>query len=475
MFAALSPCPVPRAPCPAPRAPRPARFGHTSPMKNPARLGLASAAAIVVANMVGTGVFSTLSYQVHALPDEAAILWLWLIGGLAALTGALCCAELGAARPRSGGEYSLLTDLIHPAAGFAAGWISMVAGFAGPIAAAALAFSAYLGKLWPIAEAWPVSIALILVTLISALHMLRVEIGAQFQIITTVFKLVVMFAIVGAALLWAPEHAATRGDTLGLMSSPEYAVSMVYVAYAYFGWNAALYVAAEVRDPQRNLPRALVLSTLAVTMLYIAVNWAFLRLVPFSELVRVDPAALTVENELAVGFLAGRALFGESGAMIVGAAIALTLVSTVSAMVLAGPRVLATLADDWRPFARLGARHSGGAPRAAILVQWLLIIVLLVTASFEFVVNFIGVSLSLFNMGVMVGFVADRIRRPDRVRPFRVPFGIPCALLFLLINGWMMVYLAINQTLAVLVSVGAIVLAALLYVPIRHHAPKVVL
>ncbi len=422
--------------------------------------------------MVGTGVFSTLSYQVHALPDEAAILWLWLIGGLAALTGALCCAELGAARPRSGGEYSLLTDLIHPAAGFAAGWVSMVAGFAGPIAAAALAFSAYLGKLWPVAEQWPVSVALLLVTLISALHMLRVEIGAQFQVVTTVFKLIVMFAIVAAAIALAPEQAPTRGDTLGLMASPAFAVSMVYVAYAYFGWNAALYVAGEVRDPQRNLPRALILGTLAVTLLYIAVNWSFLRLVPFAELVKIDPGAMTVENELAVGFLAGRALFGEQGAMIVGAAIALTLVSTVSAMILAGPRVLATLADDWRPFARLGERHAGGAPRAAIMVQWLLIVILLVTASFEFVVNFIGVSLSLFNMGVMVGFIRDRIRRPDRVRPFRVPFGIPCAALFVLINGWMMVFLAINQTIAVLVSVGAIALAVLLYVPFRRHAPK---
>lgn len=441
-------------------------------MSSPARLGLASAAAIVVANMVGTGVFSTLSYQVHALPDEAAILWLWLIGGLAALTGALCCAELGAARPRSGGEYSLLTDLIHPAAGFAAGWVSMVAGFAGPIAAAALAFSAYLGKLWPVAEQWPVSVALLLVTLISALHMLRVEIGAQFQVVTTVFKLIVMFAIVGAAVALAPEQAPTRGDTLGLMASPAFAVSMVYVAYAYFGWNAALYVAGEVRDPQRNLPRALILGTLAVTLLYIAVNWSFLRLVPFAELVKIDPRAMTVENELAVGFLAGRALFGEQGAMIVGAAIALTLVSTVSAMILAGPRVLAALADDWRPFARLGARHAGGAPRAAIFVQWLLIVILLVTASFEFVVNFIGVSLSLFNMGVMAGFIRDRIRRPDRVRPFRVPFGIPCAALFLLINGWMMVFLAINQTIAVLVSVGAIAFAVLLYVPFRRHAPK---
>ena len=124
------------------------------------RLGLWSASAIVVANMIGTGVFSTLSYQVHALPDERAILLLWVLGGLSALAGALCYAELGAGRPRSGGEYLLLTQLFHPAVGFLAGWISVVAGFAGPIAAAALAFSAYFGKLWPPAAQAPTTVAL---------------------------------------------------------------------------------------------------------------------------------------------------------------------------------------------------------------------------------------------------------------------------------------------------------------------------
>ncbi len=447
----------------------------TSPTPTPDthRLGLWSASAIVVANMVGTGVFSTLSYQVHALPDERAILLLWLLGGISALAGALCCAELGAARPRSGGEYALLTQLIHPAVGFAAGWISMVAGFAGPIAAAALAFAAYLGKLYPGAAHWPVLTAALLVTLISGLHMLRVEIGARFQVATTAIKILVMLAIVLAALVLAPDTPATQGDTLKLVTSPAFAVSLVYVTYAYLGWNAALYVAGEVRNPQRTLPIALVASTALVTLLYIAVNWAFLRLVPFEQLVRINPGAMTVENELAVGFLAGRALFGESGATIVGGLIAFTLVSTVSAMVLAGPRVLTAIAEDWKPFARFARRHSGGAPRAAIAFQWLLIMLLLATASFEFVVNFIGVSLTLFNMAVIVGFLRDRRVHPARPRPFRAPFGLTAGWLFLLINGWMIVFLTINSPRAVAASVAAIALAFIAYWPLRRHAPSV--
>ena len=436
------------------------------------RLGPWSACATVVVNMIGTGVFSTLSYQVHALPDERAILLLWVLGGISALAGALCCAELGAARPRSGGEYALLTQLFHPAVGFVAGWISIVAGFAGPIAAAALAFSAYLGKLWPAVAALPMLVAIVLVTLISALHMLRVEIGARFQVVTTLLKILVMVAIVFAALLYAPPRAATQSDLFSVVANPAFAVSLIYVTYAYLGWNAALYVAGEVRDPQRTLPLALIASTALVTLLYVAVNWAFLRLVPFDQLVKINPGAMSVENELAVGFLAGRALFGESGGMIVGGAIAFTLISTVSAMILAGPRVLAAMAEDWRPFAVFGRRHSGGSPRLAISFQWLLIVILLLSASFEFVVNFIGVSLSLFNMAVIVGFLRDRLKFPDRIRPFRAPLGWPAGVLFLSINAWMIVFLAINQPKAVLLSLASIVVAFACYWPLRKHAPQ---
>lgn len=435
------------------------------------RLGLWSAGAIVVANMVGTGVFSTLSYQVHALPDERAILWLWVIGGVSAIAGALCYAELGAARPRSGGEYALLTQLFHPALGFVCGWISILGGFAGPIAAAALAFAAYFGKLMPATAHASIWVAMAMVTAISLLHMLRVEIGARFQVLATLIKIGVMLGIVTAAIWLAPDSQVTRGATAELVASPAFAVSLVYVSYAYFGWNAALYVAGEVRAPQRNLPLALIGGTALVTLLYVLVNWAFLRLVPFDQLVRINPGEMSVENELAVGFLAGRALFGDSGGAIVGGLIAFTLISTVSAMVLAGPRVLATIAEDWRPFAVFAKRY-GGAPRAAIAFQWLLTVILLATASFEFVIGFIGVSLTLFNMAVIVGFLRDRALNPMRHRPFRAPLGRTAALVFLSINGWMIVYLAINSPRAVLASLAAIALVFCAYWPLRRFAPK---
>lgn len=435
------------------------------------RLGLYAASAIVIANMIGTGVFSTLSFQVHALPDERAILLLWLLGGLSALAGAFCYAELGAARPRSGGEYALLTQLFHPATGFVSGWISIVAGFAAPIAAAALAFGAYLGKLSPALAPHELALAIGLVLLVTAVHCLRVDIGARFQIYTTAFKLALMLGIVAAALWVAPAPVTRSPELASLIGSPAFAVSLVYVSYAYFGWNAALYVAGEVRDPARNLPRALILSTLLVTALYLAVNWAFLRLVPFAELVRVDPTQMTVENELAVGFLAGHALFGEHGGQIVGSLIALALVSTVSAMIMAGPRVLATMAEDWRPFALFARRSHGGAPLAALGFQAVLVILFLATASFEFVVNFIGVSLSLFNMAVIAGFLRERSRRSPVEGSFRAPFGRTAATLFLLINGWMVVFLCIEQPWSVALSVASILVALGLWWPLRRHAP----
>ncbi len=292
-------------------------------------LGACTATALVVANMIGVGVFTTLGFQVHALHGAFSILLLWVVGGVVAVCGALCYAELATALPRSGGEYHLLGRAVHPLLGFLSGWVSLFAGFAAPVAAAALAFSAYLAKVYPGMAEQPVEWASVLVVALGVLHALDVRVGAYFQTVMTIIKILMLCAFIGAALshdAWlALDLYPTADDAARILGTPVFAVSLVYVSYAYSGWNAAVYVAGELRDPARTLPRALLYGTALVTLIYLLVNFAYLAVVPREQLLAIDPFAAgdegLVRSELAVGFLAGRALFGDGAARIIGGGI----------------------------------------------------------------------------------------------------------------------------------------------------------
>jgi basic amino acid/polyamine antiporter, APA family len=434
-----------------------------------ATLGWPTASAVVVASMVGVGVFSTLSFQVHALNSPFAILVLWLVGAIVALSGALSYAELGAALPRSGGEYHLLSRIFHPSLGFTAGWVSLVAGFAAPIAAAAMAFAAYLGKVLPALDSQRSAVACAIVLMISAIHAWRVGAGARFQVAATGLKIVLMLAL-SLAALFAPPVAGIQftpqpGDG-GLILSSAFAVSLVYVSYAYSGWNAAVYIAGETKDPQRTLPKALAISTFSVGLIYLLVNYAFLRVVPITEMLGVNPFAEgdagMVSKELAVGFLAGQHIFGAAGARIVGLLIALCLISTISAMVLTGPRVLSTMAQDYSALKVLEAK-TDKPPALALWVQLAVVLVLVLSASFESVLSYIGLTLSLFASLTVLGLIVLRVREPGLARPFRCP-GYPMTpVLFLGVNAWMIFYLAHQNHQALVGSVITIAAGLALY------------
>jgi basic amino acid/polyamine antiporter, APA family len=432
-------------------------------------LGWPTASAVVVASMVGVGVFSTLSYQVHALHSPFAILVLWLVGALVALMGALCYAELGAALPRSGGEYHLLGRIFHPGLGFIAGWVSLVAGFAAPIAAAAMAFAAYLGKAYPTVDSHRTATAISIVLGVSAIHAWRVGVGARFQVAATLLKIALMLALAVAAIFAPPvsgiSFAPAPGDRALILSSA-FAMSLVYVSYAYSGWNAAVYIAGETKNAQRTLPLALTLSTLGVGALYLLVNYAFLRVVPIAEMLSLNPFAENdasmVSKEIAVGFLAGQHIFGSGGAVIVGLLIALCLVSSISAMVLTGPRVLATMAQDYQPLRALEP-EPGAAPKLALLLQTLVIVALLASASFDTVIKYIGITLSFFASLTVLGMMVLRVREPQLTRPFRCP-GYPVVpILFLAANAWVLFFLGSQNLPALGVSALTIAVGAGLY------------
>jgi APA family basic amino acid/polyamine antiporter len=395
--------------------------------------------------MVGTGVFTSLGFQVADLSSGFVILVLWLIGGVCALCGALCYAELAAALPRSGGEYHFVGRTLHPALGFLAGWLSITVGFAAPIALAATALGKYAVGVLPWLEVNGGGrfdsvrmIALGAAATLTLIHLRGIANSSRFQNIATVFKIVLIVIMLGAG--WAagisqPVHFTPQVGDDALILKPTFAVNLVYVMYAYTGWNAATYIAGEMRDPVRDLPRSLLVGTGIVTFLYVGLNSIFLRCTPIEAM----------RGKVEVGLIAGEAIFGPVGGRIVGAFICLGLVASLSAMIWVGPRVAATMGEDVAALRFFAVRYRGEVPLAALLVQLAIVAALVVTSAFEEVLVYVQFALTLCAALAVAGLMILRVREPSLPRPFRVPLYPLTPLLFLIISGWMLAYLLLDE------------------------------
>jgi APA family basic amino acid/polyamine antiporter len=400
------------------------KAGAPSPSR---RIGGPTAVALVVASMIGTGVFITTGKVAVALPSAPAILACWGLAGIAALCGALAYAELGAALAASGGEYQFLSRLFHPALGFLAAWVSLIAGFSASLALVAVAFGEHLAVFVPWLD--PRLSGALLIVLTSALNVWRVRAGAVFHNAFTVGRvlLIVVFIALGlmagdSSRLFAPGEVPLAPALV----SPGFAVSFVAISFSYAGWAAAAYVAGEITDPGRVLPRALVTGTLLVTLLYMLLNAVFLAAAPL--------AALRDRSD--VGHVAATHLFGERGGLLVTAIIAIGLISTVSAAVVTGPRVYEAVGRDYPKLRFLAARRADGGPVTATALQAGLAVVMLLSASFDSLLVYIGFTLSLFSALAVAGVFALR-RRKDIVLPFRMP-GYPLTpILFIALMLWM--------------------------------------
>jgi APA family basic amino acid/polyamine antiporter len=406
-----------------------------------------AAVLIVIANMIGTGVFATLGLQAQGVRDGAALLLLWLLGGLVALCGALSYAELAAALPRSGGEYRFLSRVYHPALGQLAGWVSVTVGFSAPIALAAVALGRYLAAVLPVD---PMAVAVSTVLAATALHAFDLGLGRTFQVVSTLAKVlvIVLFCIAG---LWqvvvegpAPGSASPlpSGSTLAAIWSAAFAQSLIYVSFAYSGWNAAAYVVDEVQEPQRTVPRAMVNGTLAVTALYFLLNLTFLLTIGLDDLA----------GTLEVGALSALRIFGAAGGLLVTLALGLVLMSSISAMALAGPRVLQAIGEDIPGLRPLSKRNRRGAPTRAVLLQQGLALSLVLTDSFEAVLTFAGFTLTLFAFLTAAGLIRLRRREPQLLRPFRVPLYPLPPLVFLVVSGVSLLAVAWERPLAIAVA-----------------------
>jgi len=413
------------------------------------------AAAIVVANMIGTGVFTSLGFQLLEIRSAPVLLALWAVGGVAALCGALSYAELGAALPRSGGEYNFLTEIYHPLAGFISGWVSATVGFAAPTALAAMTFGSYLGAVFPgLSPPW---LASALIVILAAVHASSHGTSGGTQSLFTLVKIVLILGFAVLALAGAGQRPDTRflpatGDGAMLLSGA-FAVSLIYVNYAYSGWNAATYISGEIDDPQRYLPRVLVASTSLVAASYLLLNFVFLAVAPMEAMA----------GEVEVGYIAARHAFGDIGGTAMGIILALLLISTVSAMILAGPRVLHRIGDDFALFRVLGRVNGDGIPAIAVLVQALLSLVFLWTASFERILVFSGATMALNTFFTVLGVFVLRWRRPDLIRPFRVWLYPLPPLLFLLITGWTLLYVVLQRPAEAMIAIAIVASGAAFY------------
>ncbi len=393
------------------------------------RISLLTATCIVIANMVGTGIFTSLGFQVGDLPTGFSVMTLWVVGGICAMCGALSYAELGAALPRSGGEYHFLREIYHPSLGFLAGWISATVGFAAPVAIAAMPFGTYLAGIVPGVNPLLVALAAVCITTLVLLCDLRL--GSAFQVGSTILKIALIGVLIGAGFYVSKTQPISflpvKGDGALIMSAP-FAVNLYWVMYAYSGWNASTYITSEIRDPRRNIPLSLGLGTIVVIVLYLGVNAIFLRTTPATEMIGKQQVAL----------IAGAHIFGSTGAKVTAAFICLGLVATVSAMMWIGPRVTVAMGEDFGILSWLARRSRSGVPARAILAQFLVVNLMLLTGTFQSIVSYVQFSLTLCTTLTVVGVFVLRWQRPDLERPFRV-WGYPITpLIFLSVSGWMM-------------------------------------
>lgn len=424
------------------------------------RIGTGTATGLVVASMVGAGVFTTSGKLLQLLPSTGVLLLAWVVAGIAALCGAMVYAELAVALSENGGEYHILSRLLSPRVGFVSAWCTLVVGFAAPTAAVSLAFGTYLQALAPNIDARMAGAALL--CLCSLLNGVRIASMSRVQNFLTALKLllVVLFVVLGwqrmggaeasRLLVWSPVAPAAAA------SFSNFAMALLWISFAYTGWNASCYLAGEVDEPERSLPRALLAGTALVTLLYLALNATFLAAAPLVEL----------RGQLAVGHVAAVALFGQAGGRAMSALIALGLISTVGAMVVTGPRVYEAVGRDVPRMSFLLRKDPSKGPVVATAIQSGVALAMLLLVDFDELMVYIGFTLSVFS-----GLTVATVFRLDRARAgagFRTP-GYPWTpLVYLLLMFWQVAACIAAKPASAVAGAATLVSGWLLYAALRR-------
>lgn len=425
------------------------------------KIGWRSAAAIVIANMVGTGVFTSLGFQLQALENTWTILSLWVIGAVFSLLGAFSYAELGTRLPKSGGEYHFLSQIYHPFLGYLSGWVSLTVGFAASIALSAMAMGAYLQDIM----GWSGQvIAILAILVISMIHSSSVRQSSFFQNFLTLLKIVlILFLIFFGITLHTPSNAIDWSDNWkNEFFSPAYAVSLIYVIYAFSGWNAAAYIVEEIDQPKKNLPKALIWGTLLVGILFVLLQLAFLNQATIGQL----------RNKVDVGFVVAQIMFGKTGGSTISLLIVLLLVASISAMVWVGPRVTQAMAREYRNWRFFAQENNNGIPVRAIVLQAVISLFMVVTSSFEQLLVYSGFILQLFTSLSVAGVLLLRWRQQGEQGAYLSPAFPWLQIIFLLFSAWILIFLLIDKPMESLLGLVNVFVGSISYRWSANYAVK---
>lgn len=400
--------------------------------------------------MIGTGVFTSVGFQLSSVQNTWAILLLWLIGGILALFGAFAYAELGTNFKESGGDYIYLSRIFHPLLGYLSAWAGLTVGFSAPVALAAMAFTKYLTPFGLQNNQW-LAIAIIIVT--GLMHSFTIKHSSRFQNGTTLIKVLFIVCLIVFAFVLPGQHLnAFNFDSTWKQEllQPGFAVSMVYVSFAYTGWNAAAYVADEIEYPSKNLPRALIGSTLFVAVIYILFQFALLKNATVSEL----------QGKEEVTFISFSHLLGDTGGKWVSVFIAIQLVATISSYLWVGPRVTWAMAKEnklWRP---LSKKNKHGIPVAAVWTHVVISIALSLSGSFEKVLLYAGFVLQL--MASLTVATSMFIKSP-LPGSFKSPLKPLLQIVFLLFNAYVLWFTFKSRPMESMIGIGILLIGGIIY------------
>jgi APA family basic amino acid/polyamine antiporter len=387
------------------------------------QLGLFPATNIVVANMIGAGIFTTSGLLMAGLHDPILMMVLWLVGGIIAICGALSYGELGAAMPGAGGEYLFLSKLYNPLFGFLSGWVSFMVGFSAPIAASALGFSQYFCRAVPGLPGWlekagilNVSwtgklLAVSIILIFTFIHYRGIKYGARIQNVLTVLKVALIMTLLIAGFTSGKGDLAnfTKGSNLapGIAGWKIIGLSLMWIMFAYSGWNASTYLGSEIKNPSKILPKSLLYGTGIVIILYLGINMLYIY--------GINPEAM--KGVISVGGLAMGNLFGKSADILFSLLIAFALFSSLSAFIIIGPRVYYSMAKDGLFFKSAGTIHPKFmVPSNSILLQCIIAVVMVLSGTFEQVLTYMGFALGIFPILAVFGVIKLRRDNPSAVR-----------------------------------------------------------
>jgi APA family basic amino acid/polyamine antiporter len=414
------------------------------------KIGIFTASAIVIANMIGTGVFTSVGFQLSKVQSTWTILLLWLAGGLLALFGAFAYAELGTHFKESGGDYIYLSRVFHSVLGYLSAWAGLTVGFSAPVALAAMAFTKYLAPFGLQNNVW---LAVAIIILIGLMHSFTIKHSSRFQNSTTIIKVLFIVVLIAIGFIFHGNASNAVNFSRGWQHEilePGFAVSMIYVSFAYTGWNAAAYVADEIDNPRKNIPRSLIGSTLFVSVAYILFQFVLLKNATVNEL----------QGKEEVTFISFQNLLGSAGGKWVSIFIAIQLLATVSSYLWVGPRVTWAMAREnklWQPLAK---KNKHGIPVAAVWAHVAISIALALTGSFEKVFLYAGFVLTLMASLTVATSLFIKDQRPET---FKSPLKPVLQIIFLLFNTAVLIYTLIDRPKESLYGIGILAIGLVIY------------